>query len=284
MKYEIVTFVNNEVRLNVNVSPSEDTVWLSLADMCLLFGRDKSVISRHIKNVILENNLDVNQVVAKNATTGNDGKKYIVSFYNLDVIIPLGYKVHSQNGIIFRKWANSVLKEYLLKGYVINENRTLITNENYVNLINKVDSIDKRLSKIEKTNLEKEKVFFDGEMFDAKSFISNIISKADTSIILIDAYADIKALEFLKYKKQGVKLYIYHSSKTKLSNKEILDFNAQYGDCSTFINDKYHDRFLIIDKNDIFHLGASLNYAGKKVFATTKMEDETIRDSIIRSL
>lgn len=284
MKYEIVTFVNNEVRLDVNVSPSEDTVWLSLADMCLLFGRDKSVISRHIKNVILENNLDVNQVVAKNATTGNDGKTYIVSFYNLDVIIPLGYKVHSQNGIMFRKWANSVLKEYLLKGYVINENRTLITNENYINLINKVNSIDKRLSVIEKTNLEKEKVFFDGEMFDAKSFISNIISNANTSIILIDAYANIKALEFLKYKKQGVKLYIYHSSKAKLSNKEVLDFNAQYGDCSTFINDKYHDRFLIIDQNDIFHLGASLNYAGKKVFAITKMEDEAIRDSIIRSL
>ena len=122
------------------------------------------------KNIILENNLDVNQVVAKNATTGNDGKTYIFSFYNLDVIIPLRYKIHSQNGIMFRKWANSVLKEYLLKGYVINENRTLITNENYVNLINKVDSIDKRLSVIEKTNLKKEKVFFDGEMFDAKSF------------------------------------------------------------------------------------------------------------------
>lgn len=102
---------------------------------------------------------------------------------------------------MFRKWANSVLKEYLLKGYVINENRTLITNENYVNLMNKVDSIDKRLSVIEKTNLEKEKVFFDGEMFDAKSFISNIIANANASIILIDAYADIKALEFLKYKK-----------------------------------------------------------------------------------
>ncbi len=95
--------------------------------------------------MILENDLDVNQVVAKNATAGNDGKTYVVSFYNLDVIIPLGYKVHSQNGITFRKWANSVLKEYLLKGYVINENRTLITNENYVNLINKVNSIDKRL-------------------------------------------------------------------------------------------------------------------------------------------
>ena len=134
--------------------------------------------------MILENDLDVDQVVAKNATNGNDGKTYIGSFYNLDVIIPLGCKVHSQKGIIFRKWANSVLKEYLLKGYVINENRTLITNENHVNLISKADSMDKRLSVIEKTNLEKEKAFFDGEMFDAKSFISNIISNANTSIIL----------------------------------------------------------------------------------------------------
>ena len=134
--------------------------------------------------MILENDLDVDQVVAKNATNGNDGKTYIVSFYNLDVIIPLGCKVHSQKGIIFRKWANSVLKEYLLKGYVINENRTLITNENHVNLISKADSMDKRLSVTEKPNLEKEKVFFDGEMFDAKSFISNIISNANTSIIL----------------------------------------------------------------------------------------------------
>ena len=128
MKYEIVTFVNDEVRLDVNVSPSEDTVWLSLADMCLLFGRDKSVISRHIKNVILENNLDVNQVVAKNATTGNDGKIYIVSFYNLDVIIPLGYKVHSQNGIIFRKWANSGLNELTFEFNILIEHLDL---ENY---------------------------------------------------------------------------------------------------------------------------------------------------------
>ena len=280
MRYEIVTFINNEVRLDVNVSPSEDTVWLSLADMCLLFDRDKSVISRHIKSVISENNLDVNQVVAKNATTGNDGKTYIVSFYNLDVIIPLGYKVHSKNGIMFRKWANRVLKEYLLKGYVINENRALVTNENYINLINKVDSIDKRLSLVEKVNLEKEKVFFDGEVFDAKALISDLISSANTSIILIDAYADIKALDFLKHKKQGVSLSIYHSSKAKLSKKDVSDFNAQYGDCISYINDKYHDRFLIIDQNDVYHLGASLNYAGKKVFAITKMEDEEIIKTI----
>ena len=199
--YQIVKFRENNIEIDVNVSPSEDTVWLSLNEMCTLFDRDKSVISRHIKSVILDNNLDVNQVVAKNATTGSDGKAYMVSFYNLEVIIPVGYRVHSYNGILFRRWANRILKEYLLKGYVINEKRTLITNENYVNLINKVESIDKRLTNLETTNIEKEKIFFDGEIFDAKSFISKLITKAKNSIVLIDAYADIKALEFFKCKK-----------------------------------------------------------------------------------
>ena len=127
------------------------------------------------------------ETVAKNATVQHEGGKLVtrnIDYYNLDVIISVGYRVKSQNGIVFRRWANSVLKEYLLKGYVINEERTLVTNENYVNLISKVDSMDKRLSAIEKTNLEKEKAFFDGEMFDAKSFVSDIISNANTSIIL----------------------------------------------------------------------------------------------------
>ena len=278
--YQIVKFRENNIEIDVNVSPSEDTVWLSLNEMCTLFDRDKSVISRHIKSVILDNNLDVNQVVAKNATTGSDGKAYMVSFYNLEVIIPVGYRVHSYNGILFRRWANRILKEYLLKGYVINEKRTLITNENYVNLINKVESIDKRLTNLETTNIEKEKIFFDGEIFDAKSFISKLITKAKNSIVLIDAYADIKALEFFKCKKNGVSLTIYHSSKAKLSNQDIIDFNAQYGLCTTFVIDKFHDRFLVIDDKDLYHLGASLNYAGKRVFALTKMEDEEILELI----
>lgn len=278
--YQIVKFRENNIEIDVNVSPSEDTVWLSLNEMCTLFDRDKSVISRHIKSVILDNNLDVNQVVAKNATTGSDGKAYMVSFYNLEVIIPVGYRVHSYNGILFRRWANRILKEYLLKGYVINEKRTLITNENYVNLINKVESIDKRLTNLETTNIEKEKIFFDGEIFDAKSFISKLITKAKNSIVLIDAYADIKALEFFKCKKNGVSLTIYHSSKSKLSNQDIIDFNAQYGLCTTFVIDKFHDRFLVIDEKDLYHLGASLNYAGKRVFALTKMEDEEILELI----
>lgn len=122
-KFELIKFKNGELELDVNDSPNENTVYLSLDEMTVLFGRDKSVISRHIKNVFIQDNLDENQVVAKNATTAADGKTYIVSYYSLDVIIPVGYRVHSKNGVIFRRWANSVLKEYLLKGAAINDKR-----------------------------------------------------------------------------------------------------------------------------------------------------------------
>ena len=112
MEYELIKFENGNFELEVNVSPEEETVWLNLNEMCLLFGRDKSVISRHIRTVFEEKELEKSQVVAKNATTGNDGKTYQVDYYNLDVIISVGYRVKSKNGVLFRKWANSVLKEY----------------------------------------------------------------------------------------------------------------------------------------------------------------------------
>ena len=152
-RYKLVRFEKDGLVLDVNVSPSEDTVWLSLNEMCLLFGRDKSVISRHIKNVFNEAELDSERVVAKNATTASDGKVYEVTFYYLDVIISVGYRVKSKNGVAFRKWANSVLKEYLLRGYVVDANRALITKQNYANLINEVESIDARLTKIEEKHI-----------------------------------------------------------------------------------------------------------------------------------
>ena len=182
-KYELVRFEKDGLILDVNVSPSEDTVWLSLNEMCLLFGRDKSVISRHIKNVFKEGELDSKRVVAKNATTASDGKVYEVTFYNLDVIISVGYRVKSKNGVAFRKWANSVLKEYLLRGYVVDSSRALVTNENYINLLNKVESIDTRLTKIEEEHIpDLEKVFFDGEYLDARVFIEELFSKAKQAL------------------------------------------------------------------------------------------------------
>ena len=165
--YQIVKFRENNIEIDVNVSPNEDTVWLSKDDMSILFQRDRSVITRHISNIYKEGEIEKATSCAKNAHEIN-GQIHYTEYYNLDVIISVGYRVKSKNGILFRKWANTILKEYLLKGYAINEKRTLITNENYVNLINKVESIDKRLTNLETVNIEKEKIFFDGEFFDAK--------------------------------------------------------------------------------------------------------------------
>ena len=187
MNYEIIKFENGSVELEVNVSPEEETVWLNLNEMCLLFGRDKSVISRHIRRIFEENELEKNQVVAKNATTGNDGKTYQVDYYNLDVVISVGYRVKSKNGVMFRKWATSVLKEYLLKGYALNEGRTLITKDNYLNLVNRVDSLDVRIGSIEnafKHRFVEDVIISDGEMFDALVLITKMIETAYSSIIL----------------------------------------------------------------------------------------------------
>ena len=144
MKLELIKFEQDNLTLEVTVSPLEETVWLSLDDMAILFARDRSVIGKHVKNALLEE-CDKNSVWAKFARTGSDGKTYYVDYYNLDVIISVGYRVKSRNGIIFRKWATNVLREYLLKGYIIDTDRTLVTNENYVALINKVDSLDLRI-------------------------------------------------------------------------------------------------------------------------------------------
>lgn len=140
MKNEIILFENQNVKLEVNMK--DETVWLSLEQMAKLFDRDKSVISRHIKN-ILEEELD-DAVVAKFATTAKDGKKYQIDYYNLDMIISVGYRVKSKNGIIFRKWANKILKDYLLQGYALNKKR-LEYLEKTIKLIDIANRIDEGL-------------------------------------------------------------------------------------------------------------------------------------------
>ena len=281
----MIKFEQDNLTINVNVSPREETVWLTLNDLCILFDRDKSVISRHIKNVFKENELYENQVVAKNATTASDGKKYEVTYYNLDMIISIGYRVKSKNGIIFRKWANSVLKEYLLKGYIINENRTLVTNENYINLINEVHNIDTRLSKLESDNrIDNERLFFDGEYFDARVFIKSLILKANNRIILVDPYSDSKTLDYLKENKNNVSILLYTSSLKRPTQDDIDSFNVQYGGLSVYIVNTFHDRFLIIDDKTLYHLGASLNYVGKKTFAISTMNDDVVFSSIMAKI
>ena len=150
-KYKIITFKNNNVQLDVNVSPEEDTVWLTKDQISLLFGRDRSVISRHINRIYKDGELDKNTSVHFLHISPNDSNPNHrpPEYYNLDVVISVGYRVKSQNGVVFRKWANNVLKEFLLKGYAIS-NRAIITQENYINLVNKVISLDDEVSKLKK--------------------------------------------------------------------------------------------------------------------------------------
>ena len=150
MKNEIIIFENQDVKLEVNMK--DETVWLSLDQIAKLFDRDKSVISRHIKNALQEE-LD-NSVVAKFATTAQDGKTYQVDYYNLDMIISVGYRVKSQNGVIFRKWATKVLKDYMIKGYAVNEKR-LEYLEKTVKLIDIAGRIDHELKGTEAQDIIK---------------------------------------------------------------------------------------------------------------------------------
>ena len=273
-KYEVVKFEQDNLILDVNVSPNEDTVWLSKEDMSILFDRDRSVISRHIKKIFEEKELIEKSNVHFLHIAHSDKP---VPFYSLDVVISVGYRVKSRNGVVFRRWANSVLKEYLLKGYVLNQDRTLITNDNYIELVHRVNNINNRLSKLESDNhIDNEKIFFDGEWFDARSFIKDIFAKAKEEIILIDPYADIKALDYLKAKAEAVRVQVFISSKAKLTQGDIDAFNEQYGNLEIIFDDNFHDRFVIVDRAILYHLGASLNYIGKKVFAITKIEDENL--------
>ena len=284
-KYELIKFTDRDIELDVNVSPKEETVWLTKDAIAQLFERDRSVISRHINNIYNEGELDKKTSVHFLHISDSNPKNRPPELYNLDVIISVGYRVKSKRGILFRKWANNVLKEYLIKGYVLDNNRTLVTNENYVNLINKVDSMDDRLKKLENDSvIENDKIFFDGEYYDALSFLKKLFSKAQSKIILIDPYSNLDTLDYFKVKKDSTEAYLYTSDKSALSNQEINAFNNQYGKLKIHINNTFHDRFIILDDKELYHLGTSLNYAGKKTFAVTKMDGEMFISSIMDRL
>jgi len=287
-KYEIVKFINNNIELDVNVSPKEETVLLSLEEMATLYDRDRSVIGKHIKKIFNDKELEESTCRAKFARHLEDGRIYQIDYYNLDVIISVGYRVNSKKGTIFRKWATSILKEYLLKGYSINENRVTVSNENYIELKNEVLSINTRLAEVEnkinKNEVPIEKIFFDGEFYDAYALIQDIFIKANNEIIIIDNYIDRTILDRLVVKKKNVNVIIYHDlSKSRLLVLDVKAFNKQYGGLSEINTIKTHDRYIIIDKQTIYHIGASLKDLGKKVFSISQ-SNSSIIDTLLNNL
>ena len=282
-KYETVKFNNDSVEIDVTVSLLEDTVWLSQEQMALLFNVNVPAVNKHIKNIISENELDVGSTVSKMEIVRYEGNRRVkrnINIYNLDMIISVGYKVNSVEGIKFRRWANKVLKEYLLKGYIINEERSLVTNENYVRLINKVESLDERVSNIEKEYKPKEfknsQLFFDGEIYDAYTLIQSLFESSNKEIIIIDNYIDRTILDRLVVKNCNVQVIIYTSINSRLLSRDIDAFNNQYGSLNVKYTTNVHDRYIIIDQRKLYHLGHSIKDLGKKIFSISESDNNLI--------
>ena len=262
---EIILYQPND-SLRLEVRLDGDNVWLNRSQLAELFDRDVKTIGKHINNALKEE-LDNVPVVAKFATTAADGKVYQTEHYNLDMVISVGFRVKSRRGVDFRRWANTILKEYMLKGYSINQ----------------------RLSELEKTvALHSEKIdffvrtslppvegiFFDGQIFDAYKFASDLIRSARKSLLLIDNYVDESVLLMLSKRNPGVSATIYTQKITPQLQLDLDKHNDQYPPINIRTYRNSHDRFLIVDDKDVYHIGASLKDLGKKLFAFSKLEIE----------
>lgn len=262
-KYEVIKFEDGEFSLDVNVSPNEDTVWLTQNDMSLLFGVNRTRITRHVNNIINEGELS-KSVCAENALTASDGKRYNVKYYNLDMIIAVGYRVNSKRGTLFRQWANSILKQYLLNGHVINEERCLVCTSNIISLENKYNSIQNEIKSIKETLYDNNnRVIYEGEILEPYTFLRKLFFLAKKEITIIDMYADKFLLTMLSDVK--VNTMIITSSSSYL-NKEIIPSNIKI-----IHNDIIHDRFIIID-DTVYAIGTSINEIGKKRFVIIKLD------------
>lgn len=292
MEYEIIKFTNNNLELEVNVSPEEETVWLTVKQISTLFGTTTDNVYLHLKNIKKEGEIDISLAEDSSVTEfyarkmqghGTDGKSYIITYYNLDVILAVGYRVKSKRAIEFRKWANSVLKEYLLKGNAINEERTVITRDNYLSLLAKVEALDNRMSIIEmkeKHLFVEDQLIFDGQPFDAVMLMSRIIETAKESIVMVDPYADVRTLNLFKNKKKDVPLTIITSFGANLSDVDMEIFKEQYGEVNKRTDGLIHDRYLIVDNECFYHLGGSVNYLGKRLSQITHILDEEINETL----
>ena len=269
-KGEIVMYQPDEtIRLEVRMG--EDTVWLTQQQMADLFQRDQSVIARHIRNIYKEEELEEEGTYAKFAYMGHDGLQlYEVTHYNLDVIISVGYRVKSKRGTKFRQWANRVLKDYLLKGYVVNQRITTLEHQ--------VADLTEKVNFFVRSSLPPiEGIFYDGQIFDAYAHIISLIKQAKTSIVLIDNYIDVDTLTMLSNRNANVSATIYTRQLSQQQQLDVQRHNQQYSPIAVNYCQRNHDRFLIID-DVVYVFGASLKDAGKKLFAYIRMQETSPSD------
>ena len=268
MGNEIVIYQpNNTIHLEVRMA--DESVWLNRNQMSVLFGRDVKTIGKHINNALHEELRDM-ATVANFATVQNEGGRQVtrfVEFYTLDMILSVGYRVKSSQGILFRQWANSVLKEFLLKGYSV--------NQRFERLEQRVSRTEERIEFFVRTALPPvEGVFFEGQIYDAYELASKLVKSAVRRIILIDNYIDESVLTLLDKRGSGVSAKIYTHPPNAQLQLDIQRHDSQYTPIPIHVFTCSHDRFLCID-DTVYHIGASLKDLGKKWFAFSRMEITT---------
>ena len=278
MKDEIVLYQPNE-QFQLEVQLKDETVWLNLQQIALLFDRDRTVIARHIRNVYAENELDENITCAKFAHMGTEGDQtYETKYYNLDVIISVGYRVKSQRGVQFRQWATKIIKDYMLRGYAVNQ-RLLAVEEQVDKSLKaherRLEAVEEKIDFFVRTSLPPvEGIFYDGQIFDAYTFVNDRIREAKMRIVLIDNYVDDSVLKMLDKRTKGVSAKVFTKYFTPQLSLDFDKHNAQYEPIEVEQFDRSHDRFLCIDET-VYHIGASLKDLGKKWFAFSRMEQTT---------
>ena len=272
-KSEIVLY-QPEGAISLEVRLENETVWLTQQQISELFGTGRQAITKHLKNIFASNELDENSVCSILELTAADGKNYKTKVYNLDAILSVGYRVNSKNATLFRRWANSVLKDYMLKGYSL--------NHRFERLEDKIDTRFQRYdSEIQRLCNQVdffvrhslppiEGIFFAGQIFDAYKFVCDLVKSARKSIVLFDNYIDESVLTLFGKREKSVSVVIYTDKITPQLELDIKRFNAQYSPVKVKLYTKAHDRFLIID-GEIYHIGASLKDLGKKLFAFSKI-------------
>ena len=282
MKNEIILYRADKQSDTIEVVVENETVWLSQQQLATLFSQTKQNISLHINNCFKEQELEKEATVKKSLTVQKEGNRKVerlIELYSLDVIISVGYRVKSKQGTQFRIWANKVLKEYLLKGYAVN-NRLNRVEDSLESLKNKVDQIDWQIN----THLiPNQGVFFDGQVFDAYELTTRIIRSAKESIVLIDNYIDESSLVQLSKKENNVSVLLLSKTIGKQLQLDVKKANEQYGKFQLKPFQLSHDRFIIIDQKEVYHLGASLKDLGKKWFAFSKLETTSVA-SLLKSI
>ena len=294
---------DDSIRLEVKIDAGNETVWLNRNQIAELFGRDVKTIGKHINNALREElatetetivsdvNNQKNPTVAKFATVQIEGGREVtrqVEYYNLDVILSVGYRVKSNRGIQFRRWSNTILKQYLLQGYSINRHLVALqerTDQRFADIEQRLDNQQKQIDFFVRTNVPPiEGIFYEGQVLDARLFAEQLIKIAKREVVLIDNYIDSRSFDILEFRNPGVEATIYVERIGRGLQSLQQTAHTQSGRTVHLAetSQRVHDRFLIID-DEVYHLGASLNELGKRLFAFSRlqMDKEIIMRSVI---